>query len=197
MAMIREPRIAVPDLSATGAARRRATELAVELGFDERDVGRVAVVVTEAATNVAKHGGGGEIVLDALGSDGARGIAVLALDRGPGFDPVIAFRDGFSTAGSPGTGLGAIRRMSTLFDCYSSPGAGTAIAATLWQGDRLPPPSGLVAAGVNVPHPREDVSGDTWDVCSDPQRTVVLVCDGLGHGPQAAEASRVARASFR
>lgn len=196
MEVIREPRIAVPDMSAAGAARRRAVELATDLAFDETATGRVALVVTEAATNLAKHAGGGEIVLSALGTNGNRGVGMLALDRGPGMDSATVFRDGFSTAGSPGTGLGAIRRLSTVFDCYSTPGAGTAILATLWAG-APPPASDLVIDGVNVPHPREQVSGDAWDIVSFAGRSTVLVCDGLGHGPHAAEASGVAQKVFR
>ena len=53
----------VNDPSATAAARRSATALAVKLGFDEPDVGRVALVVTELATNLLKHAGGGEILV--------------------------------------------------------------------------------------------------------------------------------------
>ena len=80
------------------------------LGFDEADAGRVAIVVTEAATNLIKHAGGGEILGRACAGAGARGGArVLALDRGPGIASLdAALRDGYSTAGSAGTGLGAI-----------------------------------------------------------------------------------------
>jgi anti-sigma regulatory factor (Ser/Thr protein kinase) len=196
MEVIREPRVTVSDASGAGAARRRATELATDLGFGETDVGRVAVVVTEAATNLAKHASGGEIVLGVLRTNGRRGIGVLALDRGPGIDPAIVLRDGFSTAGSAGTGLGAIRRMATFFDCYSTGGAGTAILATLWPG-AAPQVPGLEVEGVNVPHPREEVSGDAWEVDATGGRTIILLCDGLGHGPHAAEASRTAMAAFR
>src|SRR5262249_56463994 len=88
---------------------------------------------TEAATNLVKHGGGGELLLRTLGSNGTRGIGLLALDRGPGFANLAeAMRDGFSSAGTPGTGLGAIRRLSTMFDIYSVSAAGPALMATVW-----------------------------------------------------------------
>ena len=107
--------------------------------------------MTEAATNLVKHGGGGELLLRTLGNDGTRGVGVLALDRGPGFGNLAeAMRDGFSTAGTPGTGLGAIRRLSTLFDIYSLPGAG----AALWppSGRAVPPATapGPLVGGINV-----------------------------------------------
>src|SRR6185503_6250659 len=67
--------------------------------------------VTEAATNILKHGGRGEILLGVTQTAGLRFVDVLALDRGPGMANVDrCFEDGFSTAGSAGTGLGAVRR---------------------------------------------------------------------------------------
>ena len=95
-----------------GEARRRAMALAGELGFDEQQAGRVALVVTEAASNILKHASGGEIL---LGKDvAAQAIEVLAIDRGAGMSDVArCFQDGYSTAGSPGTGLGAGGPMET------------------------------------------------------------------------------------
>jgi hypothetical protein len=127
-----------------------------------------------------------------------RGIGLLALDRGPGFSNLAeAMRDGFSSAGTPGTGLGAIRRLSTLFDIYSVPGGGTALVATVWPGTPPATRPGPLASGINVPYPGERVSGDAWALETTPERTLVLVSDGLGHGAQAAAASEAAVAIFR
>ena len=123
----------IRDASGAGHARRKAADLAQGLGFSAEEIGRLGIVVTETATNLVKHGGGGELLLRTLGSNGTRGVALLALDRGPGFANLAeALRDGYSSSGTPGTGLGAIRRLSTLFDIYSVPGAGAALMATLW-----------------------------------------------------------------
>src|SRR6476620_8166813 len=66
------------------AARRQASYLAQQAGFDETRAGTLALVVTEAATNIEKHAAEGEILLQRI-SDGERvGVEVLALDRGPG-----------------------------------------------------------------------------------------------------------------
>ena len=40
-----------------------------------------------------------------------------------------SLRDGYSTSGTQGGGLGAIRRMAATFDIYSAPGLGTAVLA--------------------------------------------------------------------
>ena len=198
MEVIEHARLEVSDTSGAGHARRIATDLAQDVGLADADVGRVSIVVTEAATNLVKHGGGGELLLRSLAHDGSRGIGMLALDRGPGLANLAgAMRDGYSSSGTAGTGLGAIRRQSTLFDAYSTPGMGFALLSTIWAT----PPSGefggIVSGGVNVPHPREDVSGDAWLVHAQPGRVVVVLCDGLGHGADAAAASSAGIDAFR
>lgn len=198
--------IPVTETSQIGEARRAAVALADATGLDEEERGRIALVVTEAATNLVRHGGGGagsgQIVLRQLGAEdgGTRGIEVLALDYGRGIsDVAAAFRDGYSTAGTAGEGLGAIRRQSSRFDLYSQPGGGTALLAQIRapassrpeRTEETSPP--LELGVVSVPKPGEEVCGDAWGVAvgagSDaPWRFVVA--DGLGHGPLAAQASQ-------
>jgi hypothetical protein len=121
-------------------------------------------------------------------------VDVMALDRGPGIVNLNdALRDGFSTRGSPGSGLGAIVRQSDLYDVHSAAGIGTAILARVSAGDNR---KGIEAGGVSVPKSGEEVCGDGWAVACDSDRVRVLVTDGLGHGPQAAEASTRAREVF-
>ena len=187
----------VTDISRVAEARRAATALAGRLGFSEAGVGNVALVVTEAATNLIKHATAGEILLYALRSGQIGGIEVLALDRGPGMTNVAkCLRDGYSTIGSPGTGLGAIRRLATSFDIHSAPGAGTMLLARLWSEPLPDRPPFLEVGAVSLPKPGEDVSGDEWAIAWFPERALILVADGLGHGPGAAEAAREAVYTF-
>ena len=184
------------DASQVGVARRAASALGRRLGFDEHEAGKVALVVSEVGTNLVKHAREGELLL-CVARDGAlRGVGVVALDRGPGI-PNLAecLRDGYSTAGSPGTGLGAIRRLSATFDAYSGDG-GTAIVSILWPG---PPPrhDGIGAEGVCVAKPGEDLCGDAWAFVREPRRALVMVADGIGHGPDAAAASAEACRVFQ
>jgi len=199
MEVTEHTRLEIRDASAAGQARRTAVDLARRLGFSDAEAGRLAIVVTEAATNLVKHAGGGEMLLRSFGSDGTtRGIGLLALDRGPGFDNLAdAIRDGWSTGGTPGTGIGAIRRLSTLFDIYSVRGAGAALAAALWSGTAPSEGTGSLASGVNVACPGETVSGDAWALDVSSSRTLVLLSDGLGHGADAAAASETAVGIFR
>src|SRR5688500_2123976 len=99
------------------------------LGLGEVRQGEVAIVVTELATNLVKHARGGELLIRAV-EDGT--LEVLAVDRGGGIArPAEVMRDGYSTAGTLGAGLGAVRRLAARFDLYSTPGAGTVVMARL------------------------------------------------------------------
>ena len=125
--MLPQVRIPIGDRTQVGAARRTAAELIGARGFDETQAGKVGLCVTEAATNIIKHAGSGQILLRLLERGGVHGVELLALDRGPGIANFNAsLRDGVSTAGSPGTGLGALGRMSENFEVYAPAGRGSA-----------------------------------------------------------------------
>src|SRR5690606_26160681 len=96
-----------------------------------------------------------------------------------------SLRDGYSTAGSPGTGLGAIKRLSDEFDIYSAPGKGVALLARLRsrRPQSVTPPTPLEIGAVCLPKPGEEVNGDAWAVEWRNGHCVILVVDGLGHGP--------------
>lgn len=189
--------ITVVDESQVAEARRIATRLAEKHGFREEDFARVALVVTELATNLVKHGAGGELIVGAYEDSSGSSVECLALDKGPGIANVAAaLRDGHSTAGSAGTGLGAISRGSHLLDIYSRPGLGTAILARLQQGrpDRDPAgrtPTASLGA-VSLPKPGETECGDAWSIRPRANGVTLMVADGLGHGPLAAEAAAAA-----
>src|SRR5215510_4666555 len=157
----------IREVSAVAEARREVTGLARAVGFDASEIGRVALVVTEAATNLVKHTPQGQVLARAFDRDGVAAIEVLALDQGPGIANIgESLRDGYSTAGSPGTGLGAIKRLSDEFDIYSTPGKGVAILVQLWSrrapSGNLPPP--LMMGSVCLPKPGEVARGDAWAV---------------------------------
>ncbi|MFC0408446.1 ATP-binding protein [Roseomonas elaeocarpi] len=198
------------DQSQVAAARRQAAALAKRVGFGEEDAGRVALVASELAGNILRHaiprdagprhapGGTGEILLGTVEEDGIEAVEMIALDRGRGMDNISAcLEDGFSTAGTPGTGLGAVRRQSDLFDIHSTPGQGTAVLARLRRDRGTVPPAPLRHGTVSLPKPGEEVCGDGWALRTEGEHWLLLVADGLGHGPQAAEASLEAVRRFR
>ncbi|TFW01157.1 serine/threonine protein kinase [Oxalobacteraceae bacterium OM1] len=191
----RQVSLPVREASEIAAARRAANELAKDHGLDETACGRVALVVMEAATNIVKHAGQGEMLLRRVTAGGVPGVEVIALDAGPGMaDLAGSARDGTSTAGSYGVGLGAMQRVADEIDIYTYPGKGTAIWMTVWQ--RTPPPASWQIGAACVALPGETACGDSWGVCTEPGSFVVLVADGLGHGPVAAEAAEAATAAL-
>lgn len=187
-------RFLVEDTSAVGEARRSSVELARMLGLGEVRQGEVAIVVTELATNLVKHARGGELLIRAV-EDGT--LEVLAVDRGGGIArPAEVMRDGYSTAGTLGAGLGAVRRLAARFDLYSTPGAGTVVMARLPAVASTAPPAPFDVGIVRVPYPGETVCGDSVAVATRPDRLNVLVVDGLGHGIGANTAAEAAVAAF-
>lgn len=188
--------IPVTESSQAGYARRTASALAARLGFNEEEQGKVALVVSEAAKNLVAHAREGQLLLRELHAGSHVGVEMLALDKGPGMADVgRCMQDGYTTTGTGGSGLGAMRRQSALFDIHSAPGVGTVVLAQLWAG-KPPPPDGLTVGAVCVPKPGEEVCGDSWAVDLKEGRFFFLVADGLGHGPDAARASRAAVVSF-
>ena len=163
----------------------------MEHGFDATAAEKVAIVTTEAATNLLKHAGGGELLLGTSYQSGAWLVDVLALDRGPGMSEVACRVDGFSTAGTPGTGLGAMSRLSAFFDVYSRAGAGTVVFAQI-SGNGAPRQPNLRVYGVQLSKPGEDVCGDQWSTHEHRGRGTIVVADGLGHGVDACAAARTA-----
>jgi anti-sigma regulatory factor (Ser/Thr protein kinase) len=192
--------VAVGESGDVGAARSAAQQLASSAGFEAADAHRVGIVATEMATNLVKHARSGELLMRMVAREPQSEVEVLSLDRAGGIANVAeSMTDGHSTAGSAGTGLGAMQRMSELFDIHSVPGRGTAILARFRQ--RRAAASGsaaaLTVAGVSVPKTGEAVCGDIWDVQYRHDGAFMLLVDGLGHGSFAAAAATAARSIFR
>lgn len=185
--------IRVEGADQTGEARRRAAAIASAVRLDETAAGRLAIIVTELAHNLWRHGGGGQILLTDCGGGC---VEVLALDSGPGMaDVARCFQDGYSTAGSSGTGLGAVRRLSTSYDVYTGPRKGTALLARIGSTAERTARTGIEFGGVSVPMRGETVCGDGFAVGA-AGAAYLIVVDGLGHGPGAADCADAALAAF-
>jgi anti-sigma regulatory factor (Ser/Thr protein kinase) len=191
--------VTIEDSSQVGLARRLATDSASRLGLPDELIGKLALIVTELGTNLIKHASGGQILFRALDGE-PTGVEILSIDKGPGIHNFNrAFEDGFSTAGSPGNGLGAVARLSAEHFCYSFPGRGTIIGARVTSGGTPPDNQYFEVGAICCPIKGEEECGDSWVVIAGQTGIRAVVVDGLGHGPLAAEASeaaiRVARES--
>jgi anti-sigma regulatory factor (Ser/Thr protein kinase) len=167
--------------------------MALGLGLDESGAEEVAIVATEACTNLLKHATRGQILLQTTTeeSEAILALELLAVDQGPWMNNLdLCLQDGFSTGGSLGQWLGAIQRLSRQSDFYTLPGNGTAVLARWWLSRNGYKPASTVRLGaVNVAKPGQDVCGDAWGSVRNNGNVVIVVADGLGHGTEAKIAS--------
>ena len=182
-----------------GNARRAGVERAEASGFDSEQAGKVGLAITEIATNVLKHAPNahGRLLIHSLQRDGIAGVEIIGLDKGPGIANVqTSMRDGYSTSGTMGGGLGALSRMSESFEIFTQPTRGTAVRLELWA---KPPPvraRPTEHGGLCIPMHGEPVCGDGWAIEEWRDQLSVLLADGLGHGISAHEAARAATETF-
>ena len=183
---------AITDVSCVGEVRRFCARLTLEAGWNELDAGRLSLIVTELGTNLIRHASGGQLWVASVPAH--QEVEVIALDKGPGMlDVQRSALDGVSTgSGSPGTGLGAIRRLATDFDIHSTP-QGTVCVARVRSS--AAPQEGARRhrwGAASIAAPGESECGDGWAVAQDGARIRAVVVDGLGPGPLAAAAAEAA-----
>jgi anti-sigma regulatory factor (Ser/Thr protein kinase) len=158
--------------------------------FSENKVGEINIVVSELTSNLIKHAGGGEVLyrITDTGEDEST-FEIICIDKGPGMaDTLRMMKDGVSTAGTLGHGLGAIERLSSFSQVYSIPGWGTIIYAMISTHEKkfvrkTFPDLDIKALCVNKP--REVVCGDGYRIRNTNNGTLILFGDGLGHGEHA------------
>ena len=182
--------VEVQDQSAIAVVRRAARRLAAEHGWPKHRTDELAIVATEATTNILRYAEKGRALINAPAEGKGDKIVMIFTDRGPGIsDMDHMFQDGMSSGGSAGLGLGAIRRLSNDFDIFSGPEVGTTIVCSFVKNSTPCPTHGVEAVGLRVCHPNEEECGDDYLLRQTPKATDILLCDGLGHGPEAAAAS--------
>ena len=179
--------IGVEDPSAVVACRQAGLALASRLQFPAAKADQLALAITEAGSNLHKHATQGLLHLAINRSGDEPGIQLVTIDAGPGFRNVSeAMRDGHSTAGTLGIGLGAIDRLADFCELYSQPGHGSALVARFWPSGPQP---ALSWAGLIRPLASETQCGDRFGAARTGDTVTAILCDGLGHGPLAASAS--------
>jgi len=109
-------------------------------------------------------------------------------------DPGRCMQDGYSTAGSPGNGLGAVARLADITRIYSRPGQGSAILARFVNAPGTA--SQTLLGATLAPYPGERVCGDNWSWSSTARGRTLMLVDGSGHGAEAARAAEIAVRSF-
>lgn len=113
--------------------RQLVRALASRLGFGLVDQTKIVTAASELARNTVDYGGGGTVRLEPL--NGKRvGLRLTFEDKGPGIEDIaLAMKDGFTSGGGLGLGLGGARRLSNEFEIVSRPGEGTRVSITRWR----------------------------------------------------------------
>jgi len=114
--------------------RQLARERAVAQGLSLVDQTKLVTAASELARNTLEHGGGGEVEIVLLNDGIRRGVQLTFSDQGKGIPNIEqALKDGFTTGGGLGLGLGGARRLSNDFSIHSKPGEGTRIMMARWR----------------------------------------------------------------
>jgi serine/threonine-protein kinase RsbT len=134
MAVIKHESRTLRDTEDVVRVRQAVREWAISCGFSLVDQTKMVTAASELARNAVLHGGGGTVRLEALNDGARRGLRLVFEDQGPGIPDVTqALRDGYTTGGGLGLGLGGARRLVNEFDIDSRPGAGTRVVITRWK----------------------------------------------------------------
>lgn len=127
----------IPIRSAEDVVRMRQAvrSKAVELGLNLIDQTKLVTAASELARNILDHGGGeGHVHLEPVTKGGKTGLQIIFEDKGPGIaDLDLAMKDGYTSGGGLGLGLGGAKRLVNEFEITTRPGEGTRIVITRWK----------------------------------------------------------------
>ena len=114
--------------------RQRVRLWTTELKFSLVDQTKIVTAASELGRNTLEHGGGGSLQIAAVTNGLRRGIRLQFSDQGPGIPDIAqALRDGFTTGGGMGLGLGGSKRLMNEFEIQPNPGGGTTVTAIRWK----------------------------------------------------------------
>ena len=114
--------------------RAAVRQAAIAQGLSLVDQTKVVTAASELARNALDYGGGGAVDIELVQNGTRPGVRLTFSDRGPGIPDIEqALKDGFTTGGGLGLGLGGAKRLSNEFSIVSQPGAGTRIMIVRWR----------------------------------------------------------------
>lgn len=114
--------------------RQAVRQFAIELGFGLVDQTKIVTAASELARNTLDYGGGGTVTLETLEEGSRRGLKLTFEDQGPGIPDIeMALRDGFTSGGGLGMGLGGAKRLANEFEIESVVGEGTRVIVVRWK----------------------------------------------------------------
>jgi anti-sigma regulatory factor (Ser/Thr protein kinase) len=180
--------IQIYDEASVSSARQRVRETGQRLNLSKELVERVALVASELTHNQLAHARQGYFAVVPVERQGIAGLEVIAADIGPGIEkPGLAIQDNVSTTGSVGAGLGAVCRIADEVEFDNRIGEGTCVTARKFETPAQPLNCEIAIMG--KPFPGEAISGDDGVALHMESGFLAGVADGLGHGPEARQAS--------
>jgi anti-sigma regulatory factor (Ser/Thr protein kinase) len=181
--------IPIYDEASVSFARQLVRDTGGRLNLHKEVVESVALMASELTHNQLSHAKHGYFAVKAIDRAGVQGLEAIAADIGPGIEkPWFAIQDKASTTGSIGAGLGGVCRMADEVDFDNRVGEGVYVAARKFETQKTVA-THCEAAIMGRPFPGEPISGDDGVFFESESTLVAGVADGLGHGPEAREAS--------
>jgi anti-sigma regulatory factor (Ser/Thr protein kinase) len=161
-------------------ARIKGKKTAAAMGFGEIALAEIEIVISELGTNIVKHAGSrGIIIFRPVRDARARGIEIIARDRGTGMRNGTSIRDGISTTGTLGIGLSGVKRLMDELDVKTGE-SGSVIRTVKWMAEDFR--SQIRCSALSKPKSGETVCGDAFFFKRLPSCVVFSVIDALGHG---------------
>jgi anti-sigma regulatory factor (Ser/Thr protein kinase) len=179
------------DEASVSAARQRVRETAQRFQLSKEISEKVALIASELTHNQLAHSKQGYFVVRPIERQHVKGLEVIAADIGPGIArPTHAIQDAIAPQSSLGTGLGAVCRLADEVEFDNRLLEGMCIVVRNFE--KRPPSQSCEIAIMGKPFPGEMISGDDAVFFHSESGVLAGVADGLGHGPEAREASNVA-----
>ena len=114
--------------------RQAVRTWAAELKFSLVEQTKMVTAASELARNTLDYGKGGQVILQIVQEGIRRGLRLSFEDNGPGIPDVeLALRDGYTSGGGMGLGLGGARRLVNDFEIVTKVGEGTRVTVTRWK----------------------------------------------------------------
>ena len=134
MPPMRHDRLTVKASDEVVAVRQAVRDFAIEVRLSLVDQTKLVTAASELARNMVVYGGGGHVIVEHVEADGRSMVRVTFTDQGPGINDITAaLRDGFTTGGGLGLGLGGAKRLVQEFEIRSLPGEGTTVIIARWK----------------------------------------------------------------
>ena len=113
--------------------RQAVRARAISAGFSLVEQTKLVTAASEIGRNTVDYGGGGTLRIEVVANGRRRGVRLTFVDQGPGIaDLTLAMKDGYTSGGGLGLGLGGAKRLSNEFEVRSTPGQGTIVTLARW-----------------------------------------------------------------